>query len=105
MNDFKLGFKGTNYNWPISIHQQIAFIKLPVEGLDQGHLHPLHRASETEASQSGIEPGTSCTADEHSMQRAIQTALLTVLRNLNLHYYSSPPSKMRCCKLLIGNHG
>jgi hypothetical protein len=30
-------------------------------------LHPLHRSSETDTSQSGIEPGTSCTAGEHSM--------------------------------------
>ncbi len=50
-----------------------------LKGLDQGHLHPLHRASETEASQSGIEPG------EHSMQRAIWTALLTAIRNLGLN--------------------
>jgi hypothetical protein len=51
-----------------------------------GYLHPLNRASETDASQSGIEP--SCTADEHSMQRVIRTALLYTIRNLNLYYYS-----------------
>ncbi len=33
----------------------------PMEALCQGHLHPLHRAFETEASQSGIEP--SCLLD------------------------------------------
>ncbi len=37
-------------------------------GLDQGHLHPLHRASETEASQSGIEPGTSCTVTRRAVK-------------------------------------
>jgi hypothetical protein len=52
-----------------------------------GHLHPLHRASETDASQLGIEPGTSCTAGEHSMQRAIRMKLLTTIRNLSLNYY------------------
>jgi hypothetical protein len=31
----------------------------------------LHRASEIVASQQGIEPGTSCTAGEYSMKRAI----------------------------------
>jgi hypothetical protein len=40
-------------------------------------------------SQSGNEPGT---ADEHSMQRAIRTALLTAIRNLSLYYYSLAPS-------------
>jgi hypothetical protein len=43
------------------------------------------------ASQSEIEPGTSCTAVEHSMQRAIRTAVLTAIRNLALYYYSSHP--------------
>ncbi len=33
-----------------------------MKGPDPGQLHPLHRASETDVSQSGIEPGTSCTA-------------------------------------------
>jgi hypothetical protein len=46
----------------------------------------------TDASQSAIIPRTSCTAGEHSMQRAIGIALLTAIRNLALHYYSSPPS-------------
>jgi hypothetical protein len=49
--------------------------------LEQGNL-PIN------ASQSGIEPGTSCTAGEHSMQRAIRTALLTAIRNLGLYYYN-----------------
>ncbi len=49
----------------------------------------MNRASETDASQSGFEPGTSCTAVKHSMQRAIRTALKTTIRNLNLYYYSS----------------
>jgi hypothetical protein len=40
-------------------------------------LHPLPRASKTDASQSWIEPGNSCTTGEQSMQRAIRTALLT----------------------------
>jgi hypothetical protein len=42
----------------------------------------------------GIEPGTSCTAGEHSMQRAIRTALMTAIRNLYLYYYSSPQAAM-----------
>jgi hypothetical protein len=69
---------------------RLAFI-INFWGDDQGHLHPLHRASETKAFQSGIEPGTSCTAGEHSMQRAIRTALLTAIRNLGLYYYGCPP--------------
>jgi hypothetical protein len=32
---------------------------------------------------------TSCTAGEHSMQKAIRTALLTAIRNLYLYYYTS----------------
>ncbi len=43
---------------------------------------------EHQASQSGIEPGTSCTAGEHSMQRGIHTAFLTSIRNLSLYYYN-----------------
>ncbi len=39
------------------------------------------------ASQSGIEPGTSCTAGELSMQRTIRTALLIKIWNLSLYYY------------------
>jgi hypothetical protein len=50
---------------------------------DQGHLHHLHRASETDVSQSWIEPGTSCTAGEHS----IRMTLLTAIQNLGLYYY------------------
>jgi hypothetical protein len=56
--------------------------------LEQGHLHPLHRESETYASESGTEPGTSCTAGEHSVQRAIRTALLSTFRNLSLYHYN-----------------
>ncbi len=52
-----------------------------------GPLHPLHRASETDVSLSGIEPRASCTAGEHSMQRAIPTALLTAIQKLSLYYY------------------
>jgi hypothetical protein len=44
---------------------------------------PTFSTSDTEASQSGIKPGISCTAGEHSMQRAIHC----------LYYYSSPPSR------------
>jgi hypothetical protein len=40
-------------------------------------------------SQSGIEPGTSCTAGRHSMQRAIQTALFTAIWNLGFYYYKN----------------
>jgi hypothetical protein len=58
-----------------------------MQRLDQGHLHPLHRASETKVSQLGIEPGTSCTAGEHTMQRAIRMSLLTVIGDLGLYYY------------------
>jgi hypothetical protein len=61
--------------------------KLGLYGLDQGHLHPLQRASETDGSQSGIKPGTTCTAGEDSMQRAIRTAILTAIGNLGLNYY------------------
>jgi hypothetical protein len=56
----------------------------------QGHLHPPHKASGTDASQLGIEPGTSCTAGEHFVQRAIRTALLIAIRNLGLYYYTTP---------------
>jgi hypothetical protein len=75
----------------------------PLCRVDQGHLHPLHRASETEASQSRIEPGTSCTAGEHSMQRAIRMALLTAIRNLGLYYYNTNEniSKMFFLRLFI----
>jgi hypothetical protein len=48
-------------------------------GLDQGHLHPLHRTSETNSFQSGIEPAGA--AGEHSIQRDIRTALLIAIRN------------------------
>ncbi len=51
--------------------------------VDQSHLHPLHRASERVVSQPGIEPGTSCTACEHSMQRANRTAYLVAIRDLS----------------------
>ncbi len=40
-----------------------------VGAIDQGHLHPLHRASKTDAFQSEIEPGTALqanTAKSHS---------------------------------------
>jgi hypothetical protein len=53
------------------------------------HLHPLHRASENVASQRGIEPGTSCTAGEHSMLRAIRTAYRVAIRDLSLCCYSN----------------
>jgi hypothetical protein len=53
----------------------------------------LHRASENIASQRGIERGTSCTAGEHSMQRAIRTAYWVAIRVLSLCCYSSPPSR------------
>ncbi len=63
-------------------------------GLDHGHLHPLHRAAIPDsrtaainASQSGIEPRTSCTAGKHSMQRAIRTALLCTISEPHLYYY------------------
>ncbi len=39
-------------------------------------------------SQLEIEPGTSCTAGEHSIQRAIPAAWLPAIRNLGLYYYS-----------------
>jgi hypothetical protein len=72
------------YLYHCQLAKIIAFATMMMmKGLDQGHLHPLHRASNTEASQSGIEPGTSCTAGEHSIQRAIRTTLLT---DLGLYY-------------------
>ncbi len=55
--------------------------------------------------QSGIEPGSSCTAGEHSMQRGIQSVLLNAIRNLGLYYYSSTPPKPWCHKLLIVDRG
>jgi len=45
------------------------------------------------ASQRGIKPGTSCTAGEHSMQRANRTAYWVAIRDLSLCCYSSPPSR------------
>jgi hypothetical protein len=61
-------------------------------------VYPLHRASETDTSQQVIEPGTSCTAGEHSMQRAIWTALLAAIRNLCLYYYTHTIKlKILCC--------
>ncbi len=62
------------------------------KGLDQGHLHPLHRASEEEA-RLGIASGNRTRDLLHSMQRAIGTALLTAIWNLYLYYYSSPTSR------------
>ncbi len=52
-------------------------------------LHPLHRASENDEPHRGIESGTSCTAGEHSMQRAIRTAYLVAIRDLSLCCYTS----------------
>ncbi len=74
----------------VKIRQNFLFsiLNITLQGLDQDHLHPLHRASETEESQQGTEPGTYCTAGEHSMQRAIRTALLTTIRILGLYYYN-----------------
>ncbi len=37
----------------------------------------LNRASENDVSQLGIEPGTSCTAGEYSMKRAIRTTVFS----------------------------
>jgi hypothetical protein len=62
-------------------------------GLDQSHLHPLHRASENVASQPGIEPGISCTVGEYSMKRAIGTAVFCCHSGSHLCCYSSPPSR------------
>ncbi len=49
-------------------------------------------ASEIVASQRGIEPGTSCTAGEYSMKRAIRMAVFSCHSGSNLCCYSSPPS-------------
>ncbi len=64
---------------------------IQIDSFSRCHLlvHPLHRASETDASQPGIEPGTFCTAGEHSMQTAICTGSLTAIRNLSLYYYNT----------------
>ncbi len=48
--------------------------------------HPLWGA--INAPQLVIEPGTSCTAGEHSMQRTIRTALLSTISEPQLYYYS-----------------
>ncbi len=49
----------------------------------------LHRASDNVMSQPGIEPGTSCTAGEYSMKKAIRTAVF----RCHSGCYSSPPPK------------
>jgi hypothetical protein len=54
---------------------------------------PIHRAYATRASQPGIEPGTSCTAGEHSMKRTIQTAYLLAIRDLLVLLLQLPPSR------------
>jgi hypothetical protein len=43
-------------------------------------------------SQPGIEPGTSCTAGEYSMKRAIRTAVFSCHSGSYLCCYSTPPS-------------
>ncbi len=55
--------------------------------LDQSHLNPLHRASENVASQSGIEPGTSCTAGERRMHHTTVWALDSPHLHLNKTTY------------------
>jgi hypothetical protein len=52
----------------------------------------LHRASENVVPQLGIEPGTSCTAGEYSMKRAIRTAIFSCHSGSHLCCYNSPPS-------------
>ncbi len=58
----------------------------------------LHRASENVASQPGIEAGTSCTAGEYSMKRAIRTAVFSCHSGSHLCCYSSP-------QVAIGDRG
>ncbi len=53
----------------------------------------LYRVSENVASQPGIEPGTSCTAGEYSMKRAIRMAVFSCHSGSHLCCYSSPPSR------------
>jgi hypothetical protein len=55
-------------------------------------VHPLHRASENVASQPGIEPGTSCTAGEYSMKRAIQTAIFNC--HSGSHFSATAPPQV-----------
>ncbi len=45
-------------------------------------------------SQTGIEPGTSCTAGEYSMKRAIRTAVFSCHSGSHLCCYSSPQVTM-----------
>jgi hypothetical protein len=52
----------------------------------------LNRASENDVSQLGIEPGTSCTAGEYSMKRAIRTVILSCHLGSHLCCYSFSPS-------------
>ncbi len=59
---------------------------------------PTFSTSDTEASQSAIKPGISCTAGEHSMQRASRTAWFTAC-------ITTAPPKPRCRELLIGDRG
>ncbi len=51
--------------------------------------------SENVASQRGYEPGTSCTAGEYSMKRAIQTALFSCHSGSHLCCYRGPLWKAR----------
>jgi hypothetical protein len=51
--------------------------------------------------QSGIEPRTSCTAEEHSMQRAIPTVLLNTIWNLSLYYCTTDYYFSKCCLSLL----
>ncbi len=79
-------FKKDIINIPTSICAFIyKFISL-LQGFEQGHLHPLHRAYQTYASQSRIEPGTSCTAGELSIQSA-NRKFFSAIRNFALYYY------------------
>jgi hypothetical protein len=57
-----------------------------LEGLDQGHLHPLEHPRLMRLRR-WFEHGTSCTAGEHFMQKAIRTASLSAIWHLSLCYF------------------
>ncbi len=79
-------------DWLPYLDELFFYWKLRLVEAWPGHIHPLHRASENVVSQPGIEPGTSCTAGEYSMKRAIRTAVFSSHSGSHLCCYSCTPS-------------